>query len=166
MDEVDRGIAVLRPTSWKGYTIGDPIAPKTTKIRGGWMTSELMYPFYEKAVKAGITTMCVHKGLLPADYEQLHAGGAWHYATVEDVRKAAKDWPQISFVMYHSALCVFLRGFVGGSRPLRKDREHHWVSDLAAIPQKYGVNNVYAMSERVRRSAIANPRFAAACWAC
>jgi len=27
-----------------------------------------MYPFYEKAVKAGITTICVHKGLLPPDY--------------------------------------------------------------------------------------------------
>lgn len=28
-----------------------------------------MYPFYEKAVKAGITTICIHKGLMPADYE-------------------------------------------------------------------------------------------------
>ena len=24
-----------------------------------------MYPFYEKAVKAGINTLCIHKGLLP-----------------------------------------------------------------------------------------------------
>ena len=29
-----------------------------------------MYPFYEKAVKSGITTICIHKGLLPPDYEK------------------------------------------------------------------------------------------------
>jgi len=29
-----------------------------------------VYPFYEKIVKAGITTVCIHKGLLPADYEK------------------------------------------------------------------------------------------------
>ena len=41
-----------------------------------------MYPFYEKAVKAGINTICIHKGLLPPDYEKSFAG-VWEYATVE-----------------------------------------------------------------------------------
>ena len=39
-----------------------------------------MYPFYEKAVKAGINTVCIHKGLLPPDYEKSFAG-VWKYAT-------------------------------------------------------------------------------------
>jgi len=30
-----------------------------------------MYPFYDKAVKAGITTLCIHKGLLPPDYGEV-----------------------------------------------------------------------------------------------
>ena len=55
-----------------------------------------MYPFYEKAVKAGITTICTHKGLLPPDYEKSFAD-VWQYATVDDVGKAAKDWPQMNF---------------------------------------------------------------------
>lgn len=29
-----------------------------------------MYPFYDKAVKAGIRTICIHKGLMPADSEK------------------------------------------------------------------------------------------------
>ena len=66
-----------------------------------------MYPFYEKAVKAGITTLCIHKGLLPPDYEKTFAG-VWEYATAWDIGKAAKDWPQMNFVIYHSALRPFL----------------------------------------------------------
>ena len=62
-----------------------------------------MYPFYDKAVKSGITTICIHKGLLPPDYEKSYAG-VWEYATPADIGKAAKDWPQMNFVMYHSCL--------------------------------------------------------------
>jgi hypothetical protein len=58
-------------------------------------------------VKAGITTLCIHKGLLPPDYEKSFAG-VWGYATAWDIGKAAKDWPQMSFVIYHSALRAFL----------------------------------------------------------
>ena len=102
MDEVDRVIEVIRPTSWKGYTIGDPLSPQTTKYPLRLDDEKLMYPFYEKAVKAGITNICIHKGLLPKDYETSIPGGAWKYATVDDVPKAAKDWPQINFIIYHS----------------------------------------------------------------
>jgi len=31
MEEVDRYIAEVKPNSWKDYTIGDPLQPKTTK---------------------------------------------------------------------------------------------------------------------------------------
>ena len=165
MEEVDRVIEVVRPTSWKGYTIGDPLSPKTTKYPWRLDDEQLMYPFYEKAVKAGITTICIHKGLLPADYEQSIPGGAWRYATVEDLPKAAKDWPQISFVMYHSALRMFLEDPQAELARFEQTGNIQWISDLAAIPEKYGVNNVYAdVGTSFAVSAIANPRFAAAFW--
>ena len=105
--EVDRCIASVKPDSWKGYTIGDPLFP--SKLQSYWRLDDekLMYPFYEKIVKAGSPTVCVHKGLLPADYEKSWPG-VWQYNTVWDVGKAAKDWPQINFVIYHSALRLFL----------------------------------------------------------
>src|SRR6266542_5832958 len=54
MEEVDRAIATLKPDSWKGYTIGDPLFP--SKLESYWWLDDdkLMYPFYEKAVKGGI----------------------------------------------------------------------------------------------------------------
>jgi predicted TIM-barrel fold metal-dependent hydrolase len=163
MDEVDRCIAVVRPTSWKGYTIGDPLSPKTTKYPWRLDDEQLMYPFYEKAVKSGITTICIHKGLLPADYEQSIPGGAWRYATVEDLPKAAKDWPQLNFVMYHSALRMFLEDPQPELDHFEKTGTINWISDLAAIPQKFGVSNVYAdIGTSFAVSAIANPRFCAA----
>jgi hypothetical protein len=61
-------VITYRPNSWKSYTIGDPLAP--SKFPWRLDDEKLMYPFYEKAVKAGINTICIHKGLLPADYEK------------------------------------------------------------------------------------------------
>ncbi|MBV9116116.1 MAG: hypothetical protein JOY63_01990, partial [Acetobacteraceae bacterium] len=68
MEEAERCMEVVKPTSWKGYTIGDPLNPAITKYPWRLDDEQLMYPFYEKAVKAGITTICIHKGLLPADF--------------------------------------------------------------------------------------------------
>jgi hypothetical protein len=84
------GIAEVKPNSWKGYTIGDPLQPQTTKYPWRLDDEKLVYPFYDKAVKAGITTVCIHKGLLPKDYETAIPGGAWKYANVDDLPKAAK----------------------------------------------------------------------------
>ena len=38
MDEVDRAIATLKPDSWKGYTIGDPLFPSKSARSGAWTT--------------------------------------------------------------------------------------------------------------------------------
>ena len=162
MDEVDRAIATLKPDSWKGYTIGDPLFP--SKLGSYWWLDDekLMYPFYEKAVKAGITTVCIHKGILPADYEKSWPG-VWEYATVRDVSKAAKDWPQINFVMYHAALRPFLEDPAAALAEFEQTGRIKWATDLAEIPAKAGVSNVYAeIGTAFANSAVANPRFAAA----
>jgi predicted TIM-barrel fold metal-dependent hydrolase len=163
MDEADRCIAEIKPSSWKGYTIGDPLQPQTTKYPWRLDDEQLMYPFYEKIVKAGITTICIHKGLLPADYEKSIAGGAWQYANVDDLPKAAKDWPQVNFVIYHSALRAFLEPPDAELAEFEKTGYIRWVSDLAAIPQKHGVSNVYAdTGTSFAISAVSSPRFCAA----
>jgi len=162
LDEVDRAIATLKPDSWKGYTIGDPLFP-SKQGSYWWLDDEkLMYPFYEKIVKAGITTVCIHKGLLPADYEKSWPG-VWEYATVRDVGKAAKDWPQINFVMYHAALRAFLETPDAALNEFEQTGRIKWATDLAEIPSKLGVKNVYAeVGTAFANSAVANPRFAAA----
>ena len=163
LDEVDRCIASVRPTSWKGYTIGDPLSPETTKYPWRLDDAELMGPFYDRITKAGITTVCIHKGLMPKDYETSIPGGAWRYANVDDVGQAAKQWPQIDFVIYHSALRAFLEDPQSELDKFEKTGEIDWVSDLAQIPEKFGVSNVYCdIGTSFAISAVTNPRFCAA----
>jgi hypothetical protein len=162
MDEVDRCIAKIKPDSWKGYTIGDPLFP--SKLQSYWRLDDqkLMYPFYEKIVKAGIPTVCIHKGLLPIDYEKSWPG-VWEYNTVWDVGQAAKDWPQINFVIYHGALRPFLESPEAALGEFEQTGRIKWATDLAEIPSKYGVTNVYGeIGTSFANSAVANPRFAAA----
>src|ERR1044071_6375463 len=160
MDEVDKAIAVHKPDSWKGYTIGDPLNP--SKFPWRLDDEKLVYPFYEKAVKAGITTICIHKGLLPPDYEKSYAG-VWEYATAWDIGKAAKDWPQMTFVVYHSALRAFLELPDQAWAEFETTGRIKWASDLAEIPEKFGVTNVYAeLGTSFANSAVAHPKFSAA----
>jgi predicted TIM-barrel fold metal-dependent hydrolase len=161
MDEVDRAIP-LKPDSWKGYTIGDPLFP--SKMGSYWWLDDdkVVYPFYEKIVKAGINTICIHKGILPADYEKSWPG-VWEYATVRDLGKAAKDWPQINFVIYHAALRPFLEKPDAVLAEFEQTGRIKWATDLAEIPGKYGVSNVYAeIGTAFANSAVASPRLAAA----
>jgi hypothetical protein len=147
--------------SWKAYTIGDPLGPS----KYGWRLDDekLMYPFYEKAVASGINTICIHKGLMPRDYEKAFAG-TWEFATVDDLGQAAKDWPGMNFVIYHSALRPWLADDPSKEMAeFMKSGYIPWSTDLARIPEKYGVNNIYGeLGSTFASSAVTNPRFCAA----
>ena len=161
MDEAERAMAELKPNSWKSYTIGDPLSP--SKYPWRLDDEKVMYPFYEKSLKAGINTICIHKGLLPPDYETSFKG-VWKYATVDDVPKAAKDWPEMNFVIYHAALRPFLELPDQAWKEFEESGGYiKWASDLARIPQEHGVSNVYAeLGSTFANSAVAHPRFCAA----
>jgi len=161
MDEVDRAIEVLKPVSWKTYTIGDPFGPSQYSWRLD--DEKLVYPFYEKAQKAGINTICVHKGLMPLDYEKKFKG-TWESATVNDLGQAAKDWPGLNFVIYHSALRPYLMHSPEAEMAeFEKSGYIRWSTDLARIPEKYDVNNVWAeIGTSFASSCVTNPRFCAA----
>ena len=159
MDQVDYAIEKLTPDSWKGYTVGDPLAPSQFPYRLD--DERLVYPFYEKTLRAGIRTVCIHKGLLPKDYEKSFKG-VWEYAKVDDLPKAAQDWPELNFVIYHSALRPFIDLPDAEAEGFEKTGYIRWVSDLAAIPERYGVKNVYAeLGTAFANAAVTNPRLAA-----
>ncbi|MCH2172766.1 amidohydrolase family protein [Myxococcota bacterium] len=161
LDDVDHCIENLKPDSWKGYTIGDPLAPANAKHPWRMDDEKLVYPFYEKAQKAGITTICVHKGLVPRDYEK-SMKGVWRHATVEDVGQAAKDWPGLDFVIYHSALRPFVEIPDHDAEVFEKTGYIRWVSDLAEIPEKFGVSNVYGeIGTSFANTVVTQPRLCA-----
>jgi predicted TIM-barrel fold metal-dependent hydrolase len=162
MEAAEKAAVELKPDAWKGYTVGDPLSPTTKGSQWRLDDEKLMYPFYEKIMKSGPRTICIHKGLLPLDYEQSWKG-VWQYATVDDLPKAAKDWPGINFIMYHGALRPFLEDPATELAEFEKTGFIRWSTDLARMPAKYGIKNVYAeLGTTFATCAVANPRFAGA----
>jgi hypothetical protein len=161
-DQVQRGIDEFKPDSWKCYTIGDPLAPSTRNTAWRLDDEKLVYPWYEKAVKSGIKTICIHKGLLPRDYEQSWPG-VWKHATPDDLVKAAKDWPQINFIIYHGALRMFLEDPAYTLDQFEKTGRIDWTTDVAELVSKHGLKNVYAeLGTTFATVAVASPRLAGA----
>ncbi len=162
MEDVDRVIETLRPDSFKGYTVGDNTNKRLSNHPWFMDDEKLLYPFYEKLVKAGLRNVCVHKGLYPPSTTREFPKLAM-YADVRDVARVAKDWPQLNFIVYHSGF-----RWVGGSWPdgwsqFEQTGRVDWVTDLAEIPQKHGVNNVYGdLGQIFAQSTVAEPRLCAA----
>ena len=171
LDRVDEANETLKPDSWKGYTIGDNTNKHLSKFPFKLDDEKLLYPFYERLVKAmqkhpdraGLKNVCIHKGLFPPAVEQRFPH-LLDYCHVGDVGRAAKDWPQLNFVIYHSA--YRWAGGPGGAQgaweQVEKIGRVDWVSDLAEIPAKFGVNNVYAdLGQIFAQSTMADPRVCA-----
>src|SRR5262245_44781451 len=102
---------------------------------------KVAYPFWERTLKLGIRNLCVHKGL-PLGFFNEKA------CTPLDLEKAAKDWPDLNFIVYHSGF----RGFGGlgkgtGDKVVDKKtddpREIPWVSDILRIIKKKELKNIY-----------------------
>jgi len=79
------------------------------------------------------------------------------------VAKAAKDWPQLNFIIYHGGY----RWAGGGNandawKQFEETGRIEWITDLSEIPAKHGVTNVYGeIGTSFANSAVAHPKFAA-----
>jgi predicted TIM-barrel fold metal-dependent hydrolase len=163
LEQVERAIAELKPDSFKGYTIGDNTHKELSKYPWRMDDEALVYPFYEKCHQAGLVNICVHKGLFAPSVAQKFPH-LLAYADVRDVGKAAQDWPQLNFIIYHSAY-----RFAGGGTPdeawaqFEQTGRIEWVNDLAEIPARYGVSNVYGdLGQIFAQSTVSHPRLCAA----
>jgi predicted TIM-barrel fold metal-dependent hydrolase len=83
----------LKVDAWKCYTGSCPVGFD----HGWWMDDEkIAYPMLEQARKLKIPRVCVHKGL--------PLGPVPEYNHPRDLIKAAKDFPDLQFLVYHSGL--------------------------------------------------------------
>ena len=104
----------------------------------------------------------MHKGLFPPSTTRQYPQLA-EYADVRDVGKAARDWPQLNFIIYHSAYRFTGGAYVDGWAQFESTGRVDWVTDLAEIPAKYGVKNVYGdLGQIFAQSTVAEPRLCAA----
>jgi uncharacterized protein len=161
LEKVDAALA-LKPESMKGYTIGDNTHKDTSRYPWRMDDEKVAYKGYEKFVKAGIKNVCVHKGLfaplLDRQFPNLRG-----YVDASDVGQAAKDWPQLNFIVYHGAY-----RHVGGDPKValaefERTGRISWTSDLADIPETYRVTNVYAdVGQLFAMTLISEPKVTAA----
>jgi predicted TIM-barrel fold metal-dependent hydrolase len=163
MEALEHAIS-LRPDSFKGYTIGDNTHKATSHFPWRMDDETLVYPAYQKMLDAGIRNVCVHKGLFPPSLDRRFPN-LRGYADVSDVGQAARDWPQLNFIIYHSGYRHVGEGADPAEAMAEFDRTGRiaWVSDLADIPELFDVTNVYGdLGQLFANSTVAQPRLAAA----
>ena len=150
----------LNPDSVKGYTVGDNTHKDTARYPWRMDDEAVTYRGYALLAAAGVKNVCVHKGLWSHALDERFPHLA-PYADVRDVAKAAKDWPQLNFIIYHAAYRL--------GDPARAQAQFastgrlDWVTDLAEIPAAHGVSNVYAdLGQIFAQTLISQPVLCAA----
>src|SRR5687767_10839807 len=137
LPEMERQVKELKIDAWKMYT-GAELG------ENAWFMDDekVAYPFWERTRKLGVKNLCVHKGL-PLGFFNEKA------CMPLDLEKAAKDWPDLNFIVYHSGF----RGFgliAGGTGEKVKDpptddpQEIPWISDILRIMKRNPqIKNIY-----------------------
>jgi uncharacterized protein len=135
LDEMRRQAADLKISAWKGYTglpFGNP--PKPWRVDD----EKVAYPMLEASRRLGIRNICLHKGL-PLQ------GGVEEYWHPRDLERAAKDFPDLNFIVYHSAFHSLLPLLEAARDEFRTSARVNWVTDLCEIRQRNsGLTNIYA----------------------
>ena len=146
LDRIAQQAEELKPDGWKCYT-GIPIYP--------WLLDdeEIAYPFYELAMKYGIKNISIHKGLpLP--------GTAEVHCRPGDVKKAALDWPELNFIIYHSGFKSLSNELPPGDDFMLETDHLDWTSDLIKDRQETPeMTNVYMeLGSCFGHTAVTHPR--------
>jgi predicted TIM-barrel fold metal-dependent hydrolase len=139
---MERQVKALKIDSWKMYT-GAELGEKA------WFLDDekVAYPFWERSRKLGIRNLCVHKGLPLGAFNE-------RACTPLDVEKAAKDFPDLNFIIYHSGYrgpSGLLAGWISrgtGERvkdkPTTDPQEIPWISDIFRILKRNPkIKNIY-----------------------
>jgi predicted TIM-barrel fold metal-dependent hydrolase len=137
MDEMERQVRQLHISAWKMYT-GAELGERA------WFLDDeqVAYPFWERTRQLGIRNLCVHKGLPLGAFNE-------RACTPLDLEKAARDWPDLNFIVYHSGYRG--TGFLAlgtGERvrdPQTSDpQEIPWISDIFRILRRNPrLRNIY-----------------------
>lgn len=139
LDEMERQVTKLGIRAWKMYTGAD-----LGEGAPSWRMDDekIAYPCWEKTSKLGVKHLCVHKGLPLGFFHEENCKPG-------DLEKAAKDWPDLNFIVYHSGF----RGFGPVARglgapvvdPKTDDpQEIYWISDIFRILKRNpDIKNIY-----------------------
>src|SRR5580700_7816068 len=135
--EMERQIKDLKIDAWKMYT-GAEIGEKAWRMDD----EKVAYPFWEKTKALGIKNLCVHKGLPLGAFNE-------EACRPLDLEKAALDWPDLNFIVYHSGFRGY--GWLANGTGLKvvdpkstDPEEIPWISDILRILKRNPkIKNIY-----------------------
>ena len=136
-------------SAWKTYTQWGPDG------RGYFLSDpDTGIPFIEKARSLGVKVICIHKGIP-------FGGRSYEHSLCDDVGVVARQFPDVSFIIYHS-------GWVPGRPELayQHDARRDGVDSLVRSLLDNGVapsSNVYAELGSTWRGMMGDPDSAAHC---
>ena len=137
LEEMERQVKDLKIEAWKMYT-GAEIGEKAWRMDD----EKVAYPFWEKTKALGVKNLCVHKGLPLGAFNE-------EACRPLDLEKAAKDWPDLNFVVYHSGFRGY--GWLAGGTGIKvvdpksdDPQEIPWISDILRILKRNPeIKNIY-----------------------
>ncbi len=104
----------MQPDSWKGYNVAFAASatPGTPFARWRLDDEAIAYPTYQIIAKnkdqlkkhPGFFNICIHKGLSPSGSQPGGPNNTPLFGNPDDIVKAATDWPQFNWIMYHSCI--------------------------------------------------------------
>ena len=135
-----------RVSAWKTYTQYGPHG------RGYFLTDEVGVRFIERARALGVKNICVHKGL-PFGRQ------SYEHSRCSDIGAAAKRFPDVNFLVYHSGFVTDVREQAYDERGTR-DGIDTLITSLLKNEVKPG-SNVYAELGSTWRFLMREPEQAA-----
>jgi len=156
--EIQRQIDHNKPDSWKGYCVS--LAAKQLTDPAGapmkqWRLDDehVVYPTFDlirkyqtilRNERPAFGNICVHKGFAPTLVDSPQNGNP------EDLPKAARDWPNFNFIIYHSCIAPVLfynpepLSNLLSARPVLREGvpDIRWTTRFAQLSRN--LNNVYA----------------------
>lgn len=107
-------IEYCQPDSSKGYCIADAASAFPGAEFTQWRLDDevIAYPTYavinanrnQLRKHPGFFNICIHKGLSASGTQPGGANNTPDYGNPDDLVKAATDWPQFNFIIYHSCI--------------------------------------------------------------
>ena len=148
LEFMQRQIEEFRPDSWKGYTIAysakDNDDPTRAMDRWSLDDEAIAYPTYELIRRnrgqlkdrPGFFNVCIHKGLTTLGDPSDPASDLPSMGNPDDIPKAARDWPEFNFIIYHAAWAPLFYGqqslrAVRAGRLLNGVPDIQWVTRMA-----------------------------------
>ena len=121
-DDIEYQVKELGIDGFKFYP-GNPTAP--------WRADDekIAYPYFEKCQELGLRNLSFHKGLpipgrSPADKPKNY------YWIPDDIPQAAKDFPELNFIVYHAGMQNMVSTLPPGKTGVGDDGYIPWTTDL------------------------------------